>query len=80
MKQYKGYYIDHAVFNSKEDIDTFIKANLIKKVAMLNKMMRNYTDPGMMMAACAEMTNIERVLMSEYGMTAAEIEEIELAA
>jgi hypothetical protein len=80
MTQYKGRYIDHVVYNSKEEIDAAIKSDMVKRVQKLAKMMAEYSDPGMMMAACKEMTNVERVLMQDYGMTAAEIEEIELVA
>lgn len=30
MKQYKGYYIDEVVFNSTEEIDSFLKAQAIQ--------------------------------------------------
>lgn len=29
MKKYKGYYIDNAIFHSKEEIDAFIKEQAI---------------------------------------------------
>lgn len=38
-KQYKGYYIDKVVFNSKKDIDTFIKNKIIAHAQILNNMM-----------------------------------------
>lgn len=31
MTKYRGYYIDKVVFNSKKDIDEFIKNETIKK-------------------------------------------------
>lgn len=29
MAQYKGYYIDHIYFNSKAEIDAYIKQNAV---------------------------------------------------
>jgi hypothetical protein len=80
MTQYKGFYIDHVVYNSREEIDAAIKAGMIKKVQTLARMMSEYSDPGMIMATCKMLSDTERTLMQDYGMTAAEIEEIELAA
>ena len=35
MKKYKGYYIDHIGFNSKQEIDEFIKAQAVERFRWL---------------------------------------------
>lgn len=35
MKQYRGYYIDHMVFNTKADIDAFIRKQMVEHYKML---------------------------------------------
>jgi len=77
MTKYKGYYIDGAIFNSKEDIDTFIKGETIKKIKQLYEMMTNprYNAPELM-AISNMITDREIILHNEYGMTWEEIENI----
>lgn len=74
--KYRGYYIDHVVFNSREEIDERIKQDNIKKLKQFNRLMETYTDKGMIMSACREACRIERVLHDECGMTWDAIEEI----
>lgn len=38
MKQYKGYYIDHVIFNSTAEIDAFIKKQAVEHHNRLSKM------------------------------------------
>lgn len=38
MKQYKGYYIDHVIFNSTAEIDAFIKKQAVEHHNRLSKL------------------------------------------
>ena len=78
MTKYRGYYIDHVVFNSKKDIDEHIKNELIAGVKKLMKMFLNtrYTAEEKMFIS-ASITAKEQALQKECGLTGAEIEEIE---
>lgn len=75
MTQYKCYFIDHIIFNSKTDIDTFIKEQAIDRYKMMCRMFAEH-DAGMELS----------ILMSEQadymhnvcGMDYNEIEEIEI--
>lgn len=80
MKQYKGYYIDQVIFHSEEEIDAYIKASNIAKMQQFIRMMGNYNDPEMIMAASIEADKIAESLVKEYGMTWDEIEAAEIAA
>ena len=78
MKQYKGYYIDGVAFNSKAEIDEFIKAQNIKRMNQFNRMMLKATTPARMMAANAEANKVARYLHDYCGMSWAEIEDAEI--
>lgn len=75
MTQYKGYYIDNIIFNSKADIDNHIKEQAIDRYKMMCRMFAEH-DAGMELS----------ILMSEQadymhnvcGMDYNEIEEIEI--
>lgn len=75
MTQYKGYYIDNVTFSSKKEIDVFIKENIIKHLIKLNSLMFSgrYTAKEKFNIA-REMTDQEKILHDEYGMTWEEIE------
>lgn len=81
MKRYKGYYIDGVIFNSKEEIDTFLKNEIIKKIKMFSKMFESdrYT-PAEKMAITREITCREKVLHDDYGMDWETIEMIPYTA
>jgi len=78
MTKYRGYYIDHVVFNSKKDIDEHIKNELISGVKKLMKMFLSarYSAEEKMIIS-ASITDKERILQKECGLTGAEIEKIE---
>ena len=77
MMKYKGFYIDHVIFNSKQEIDEHIKSDNIKKMQKLIRMGLNYSDAGMTMAAFAEADRVARFLVSECGMTYSEVEALQ---
>ena len=74
MTQYRGYYIDHVIFNSKADIDEFIKKETLAKYKKYCEMFAK--NPSMELSAL--MTDVIKVLR-EQGVSYAEIEQIELA-
>lgn len=76
MKNYRGYYIDGVTFNSKSDIDTFIKEQAIEKYKWLCTKFNN--DPSMELNVI--MCDRADFLHNQCGMSYAEIEEIEIEA
>lgn len=75
MRQYKGYYIDGVVFNSKQGIDEFIKRELVERYQQYSRMFwKNST-----MELSSMMSDLADVLVKQYGMTWEEIEELEAA-
>lgn len=69
MTKYKGYYVDGAIFNSKEDIDNFIKSETIKKIQQLNDMLFNPRYSGAEKMEIAKMiTDRETILHNDFGM------------
>ena len=76
MKQYRGYYIDKVIFNSKEEIDAFIKKQTIEKYQQLCRMFAKDAS----MALVAMMHPYETRLHDEFGLSYEEIEALEIAA
>lgn len=79
MSRYRGYYIDHVVFNSREDIDKRIKAERISKLKKYTAMLncpRYSRNEIMDVMGC--MMDIERNLVHEDGLTWEEIEQLEI--
>lgn len=76
MKQYKGYYIDGITFNNKEEIDSFLKAQAIKSYQTAVKAFQINGN----MEASISMNSISERLVSEFGLTWEEVEEIECEA
>lgn len=76
MTKYRNYYIDNVIFNSKEDIDRFIKAQTIESYKRACK--RFSEKPSMEMSIfCSEKAEyLHRVI----GLSLEEIEEIEISA
>ena len=79
MIKYRGYYIDHVVFNNKADIDNYIKDSLIARIKKLTKLMFGSSDAGYMMACSEQISVCERALHNDCGMGWAEIEALEIA-
>ena len=76
MTQYKGYYIDKMIFNTKQEIDNFIKKQAIERYQMFCKMFAKNADE----ALAAIMMQHEDKLHNEFGLTYEEIEQLEIAA
>ena len=77
MTRYKGYYIDHVVFNSKKDIDAFVKQSIIDKIKQFNKMMLSsrYSDAEKIQLV-SMISDRERRLHEEFEMSWDDIEKI----
>ncbi len=76
MTNYKGYYIDKAVFNNKEEIDAFIKKQTIDKYKMLCRMFADNAS----MELITIMQPYEDRLHNEFGLSYEEIEALEIEA
>ena len=76
MTQYKGYYVDHIYFNSKDEIDAHIKQ---KAVEEYQRRIRYFADHSTMEACifCSEQADL---LHNNFGFSYDEIEAIEIAA
>jgi hypothetical protein len=74
MTQYRGYYIDRVIFNSKEEIDSHIKAQAIESyIQAIRFFLKDST-----MEASIFADHKAEYLHSECGMDWSEIEEIEI--
>lgn len=73
MTRYKGYYIDHVVFNSKAEIDAFIKEQAINGYKTACRLFYEKAS----MEAAAYMASREKQLHDVYGLTWEQIEDIE---
>lgn len=76
MKQYKGYYIDGVHFNTKNEIDNFIKAQEIDRYKTFARMFNE--NPSMELSVV--MSEVADRLHTIYGLDYTEIEAIETAA
>lgn len=76
MTQYKGYYIDHIYFNSKDEIDAYIKREAVEEY---QRRIRYFTDHSTIEASifCSEQADL---LHNNFGFSYEEIEAIEIAA
>lgn len=74
MTQYKGYYIDHVIFNSETDIDSFIKEQAISRYKMMCQMFSKDSS----MELCAIMGDQADYMHHVCGMDYNEIEAIEI--
>lgn len=75
MTQYKGYYIDHVVFNSKADIDNFIKKQTLERY--IRECKRFAEKPSMELSKIMDETAAH---LRKYGYTWEQIEQIEIKA
>ena len=81
MKQYRGYYIDHVIFNSTADIDLHIKNQLISRVKKFSKLLDNagaHFSAEYAHGCMQEISNAEQKLHDEFGMSYEELEMLEL--
>lgn len=74
MKQYKGYYIDKVIFNSKEDIDDFLKEQAIKAYRVAVEIFAIHPDLEHSLL-CDETAE---ALVNEFGYTWEQVEAIEI--
>lgn len=77
MKQYKGYYIDGVIFNSKEEIYEHIKNELVRSYKNHCELFATVDCNAAMASACDE---IAEKLVNDYGFTWEELDEIEFEA
>lgn len=73
MRQYKGYYIDHVVFNSKADIDKFLEREAVRAH---EKACKYFADHPSMEASNYCMEKAE-ILVKLFGYTWEQVEELE---
>ena len=73
MTQYKGYYIDHVYFNSKADIDEFIKNKAIEAFKVSVELFA--WNPSHERATYSHQK--AEVLVKQHGLTWDEVDEIE---
>lgn len=76
MKQYKGYYIDNIQFNSKEEIDEFIKSQAVNAYCKSVKYFANH--PSMEASSIA--SDKAQRLVDEFGFSWGEVEALEIKA
>ena len=76
MKQYRGYYIDHVIFNSTAEIDAFIKKQAVEHHNRLSKMFSEH--PSMELSSI--MSDSADRLHILFGFSYEEIEKMEIVA
>lgn len=76
MKQYRGYYIDHVIFNSTAEIDAFIKKQAAEHHNRLSKMFSEH--PSMELSSI--MSDSADRLHNLFGFSYEEIEKMEIVA
>lgn len=74
MKQYKGYYIDNVIFNSKEDIDKFIESEAVNAYRKSVEYFANHPT----MEASSYSSDKAEVLVNKFGYTWEQVEAIEI--
>ncbi len=75
MMKYRGFYIDHVVYNSKEEIDAHLKEQAVKRFKNSVWLFWKNMD----MESSIYSTTCGEVLHDEFGMDWSEIEELETA-
>lgn len=75
MKQYKGYYIDHVYFNSEKDIDEFVKNLAIEGYKTFCRAFSIRPTQEAAIVLCEKEDDLHR----QFGMSYAEIEDIQIA-
>lgn len=74
MRNYRGYYIDNVIFNSKEDIDNFIKAEALRAYKSAVELFAIHSD----MANSIYCNEKAEILVNQFGYTWEDIEAIEI--
>ena len=75
MKNYKGYYIDKVIFNSKADIDQFLKDQAVEAY---KKAVEYFTTHPTMEASLYCHSKAE-ILVNQCGYTWEQVEALEIA-
>lgn len=73
MKKYRGYYIDHVVFDSESDIDNFTKKQAVRAYETAVEVMMH----RLSMESVAYAHEKAEILVKEHGFTWEQVEEIE---
>lgn len=73
MKKYRGYYIDHVVFDSEADIDDFIRYQAVKAYTIAVEAMIK----RLSMESVAYAHEKAEILVNEHGFTWEKVEQIE---
>ena len=76
MKNYKGYYIDKVIFNSKADIDAFLKKQAIEAYKTACWLFAKNKDMDSSMYADQK----AEILVSEFDFTWDQVEALEIEA
>ena len=76
MTQYKGYYIDHILFQSKAEIDAHIKQKAVEEYQRRIRYFANHST----MEACIFCSEQADLLHNSFGFSYEDIEAIEIAA
>lgn len=76
MRSYRGYYIDHVIFHSKEEIDLHIKNHAVEQYQMMCRMFAE--TPTMELSRL--MGDQADYMHKAFGMAYSEIEQIEIEA
>ena len=75
MINYKGYYIDNITFNSKEEIDNFLEEQAVKAYKQAVELFAVHPD----MEHSAYADDRAEYLVSQFGYTWEQVEELEIA-
>lgn len=75
MKQYKGYYIDKVIFNSKADIDEFLKTQAVDAYKRAVAYFATHSN----MAASIYCDSKAEILVNQFGYTWEQVEAFEIA-
>lgn len=75
MRQYKGYYIDETIFNTKEDIDRFLEEQAVNAYKTACKLFAETRS----MSASMTMDEKAEYLVNQFGYTWEQLEAIEIS-
>lgn len=74
MKQYKGYYIDHVIFNNEQEIDTFLEKQALDAYKKACELFVQHST----MANSIYCDEKAERLVNTFGYTWEQVEEIEI--
>ncbi len=74
MKEYKGYYIDKAIFNNEKEIDVFLKTQAIEAYKQAVKWFAEKSS----MEMCIYCEEKAETLVSQFGFAWDEVEALEI--